>query len=286
MLEIFCAIYPEAKILIQKYALKKENTTDHWDHFINQQQTIRLTITGEGKVNVTGAVCATLMQDREPFVLSFGSAAFLKEQHEKLYIASCIADIDTGIAYYPDLFLQNRIQETVFLTGSRLLTSSARSRATLEPPFCLGTYLEKMSEEGNFLLYDMESSAIYEAANWFVGPHAMVFLRFATDKDASLVTAEMVYQKSEEVFQEVDALIQNILKSKKTGFVVDDVTELKEKIHASRSVSAQIDQVVHYCMVAGIDYHSVIDDLMKTEVKEKEQGKQVLDAFIRRCCES
>ena len=282
MLEIFCAIYPEAKSLIQHFSLKKEDMHDRWDHFINTEQTIRLTLCGSGKVQAAAAVSATLIKDPSPFVLSYGSAAYLDASHEDLYIASSICDIDTGMAYYPDLFWNFGIEECGFLTGSQILTSGKNARATLDPAFCLREYLEK--QDSRFVLYDMESSAIYQSANLFVGPHEMLFIRFPSDNDANCINVKQLEQLSENVYERMESVIAYILSIMPKQEDFPDVALFEKKIHASYSVSMQIHQIIQYCIDAGINYQRIIDELMQEEIKDKNEGKRVFDVFRFKCC--
>ena len=63
-----------------------------------------------------------------------------------------------------------------------------------------------------------------------------------------------------------------------------EVQQFKDKIHASTTQVNQIDQIVMYCMSAEIDYVSILHELLKQDIQEKEDGKRVLNAFQRRCC--
>ena len=50
------------------------------------------------------------------------------------------------------------------------------------------------------------------------------------------------------------------------------VQHFKDKIHASTTQVNQIDQIVMYCMSAGIDYVSILHELLKQDIQEKEDG--------------
>lgn len=286
MLEIFCAIYPEAKPLIQHFSLKKETTNDRWDHFVNTEQTIRLTLTGCGKVDSSAAVTGTLLSASDSFVISYGSAAYLNDSHEDVYIASSICDIDTGIAYYPDMFWNVGIKECGIFTGSQILMHSKNMKRTIEPAFSLDMYLKKLySEDHHYVLYDMESSAVYQAANAFVGPDKMLFIKFASDNDANLINASELTKLSEKAFEKIEKLLLLILSAMEKEVVFPDVSLFEKKIHASTSMALQIRQIVRYCVNAGIDYQSVIETLMREDIKDKADGKRVFDAFRYKCCE-
>lgn len=286
MLEIFCAIYPEASALIQSLSLKKEERKDLWDHFINEEKNIRLTLTGSGKVRAASAVTAVLLHDPDPYVLFFGSAAYLKDDHELLYLADRIEDIDTGRIFYPDLLYSFSLPECGILSGSRLLSESKTDRSSLKEPFELNGYLESIcSQEPDYLLYDLEASAVYEAANAFVGPHAISITAFASDRDASTVNAEDIRQKAEKALEKLLDLISVIQKSRQKKTVIPDEKNFKEHLHASLSMQRQIDQIIHYCICAGIDYQKIMNEEMKKETADRNEGKRVLDEFRKKCCE-
>lgn len=288
MLEIFCAIYPEAKVLIQRLQLKKDVHFKRWDRFINQEQTIALTITGCGKVNGASCVTAVLLQDDDPFVLSFGSSAYFKEIPFGLYQANCICDIDTGMAYYPDLFIQTHCKECGFLTGSQLFTSIENTRMTIQPIIDLQKDFEQIIQKyPSYSLYDMESSAIYEAANHFVGPHQMLFLRFPSDCDASKITPKELSDRVELVYEQLDFIIQNFLliQTKQKELEEPLIQQFKEYIHASNTMCNQINQIIQYCKTIEFNYTEIIQELLQKEIESKEDGKKVFNEFQRRCCD-
>ena len=289
MLEIFCAIYPEAKILIRNLKLKKEHTNLKWDRFINEEKTVRLTLTGVGKTNAISAITTTLLDSKEPFVMSFGSAAYLKEMSFDLYQASCICDIDTGIAYYPDLIFDFECKECGFLTGSQLLSTKENSRMTIDPCINLKTYLDMISKEYSvYQLYDTESSAIYEACNTFVGPHEMLFLRFPSDCDASSITSDEITSKVELLYPKIESIITKILSSQTNNeeFIDKCVDSFKQHIHASKNICDQIDQFIRYCETIHIDYKKIIQELLETEIRDKDDGKKVFYEFQKKCYEA
>ncbi len=288
MVEIFCAIYPEAKVLIQRLHLKKDVHFKRWDCFINQEQTIALTITGCGKVNAASCVTAVLLLDEDPFVVSFGSSAYVKEIPFDLYQANCICDIDTGMAYYPDLFIQTNCKECGFFTGSQLFTTTENTRMTMQPIIDLQKYFEDIHlKYPSYSLYDMESSAIYESANHFVGPHQMLFLRFPSDCDASKITSKELSDRVELVYEHLDSIIQNVLLIQTKQKEIEDplLQRFKQHIHASNTMCNQINQIIQYCKTIEFDYTEIIQELLQEEIESKEDGKKVFNEFQRRCCD-
>lgn len=287
MLEIFCAIYPETKVLIQRLHLNKDVNFKRWDRFINEENTIALTITGCGKINVASCVTSVLLQDEDPFVVSFGSSAYFKEIPFDLYQANSICDIDTGMAYYPDLFIQTNCKECGFLTGSQLFTTTKNIRMTIQPIIDLQKYFKDINEKyPSYNLYDMESSAIYESSNYFIGPHQMLFLRFPSDCDASKITPKELSDKVELIYDRLDAIVQNLLLFQTKQIQIEEplIEQFKQHIHASNTMCNQINQIIQYCQTIQFDYTQIIQELLSKEKKSKEDGKKVFNEFQRRCC--
>ena len=156
----------------------------------------------------------------------------------------------------------------------------------MKEPFELNGYLDSIcSQEPDYILYDLEASAVYEAANAFVGPHAISITAFASDRDASTVNAEDIRQKAEKASEKLLDLISVILKVRKKGIAVPDEKAFKEHLHASLTMQRQIDQIVRYCICAGIDYRKIMTEEMRKEIVDRNEGKRVFDEFRKKCCE-
>lgn len=286
MLEIFCALFPEAKPLIQHLNLKKDKNSS--DFFCNENKTIRLTILGVGKVKAASKVALTLQDDNDPFVVSFGSSASLQNMNFDLYIANRITDIDTGFSYYPDLLFQTNLEECSFLCGSQLYSKEINPRASITPYINIQEYLESIiQKEPSYLLYDMESSSIYEVANQYIGPEKMFFIRYPSDTESKDITPTKITEQVESLYKKLDPVLQMILSLIEDTKVDQDilVQTFMDHIHASRSMQEQIKQIVSYCTNANIDYKKVIQEELKQDIKNKEDGKRVFHEFKKKCCE-
>lgn len=287
MLEIFCAIYPEAKPFIQHLHLKKVSFKNV-DCFMNEEETIRLSLTGVGKVKASSVVTSILEDSDDPFVLSFGSSAYLQEEHDDVYIANRITDIDTGMSYYPDVVWKLNIEECSFVCGSQLLSSSSYSRVSIKPLINIKEYLQQfIKEEPSYMLYDMESSAIYETANQWIGPERMIFMRFGSDNDSSSVSAESISKMAESIYPKVKEVIDLVMAFKNDSISFNEtvISSFCEHIHATRSMESQVKQICLYCLNSDIDYQSIIQEYLNVDISNKEEGKRVFDEFRKKCCE-
>ena len=145
---------------------------------------ILLTICGEGRNNASAAVAATLAREsakRGDILLSIGSAAILKgagEEHSlgKWFLIHALEEEGSGRAFYPELLYQTDFPTARLITGDKVLRRSDVNWAT---EMCDGRP-ERVSVEET-LLYDMESTAVFQAANAFLSLENLFFLRCGTD---------------------------------------------------------------------------------------------------------
>ncbi|EHL09426.1 hypothetical protein HMPREF9624_01467 [Oribacterium asaccharolyticum ACB7] len=177
---------------------------------------ILLTICGEGRNNAAAAVAATLAREgakKGDILLSIGSAAMLKAAGEKRllgkwFLIHALEEGGSGRAFYPELLYQTDFPTARLITGDKVLRRSdakwaieTKSYSSIEKeispasdsgqenvsPFGTNEFIlmcgerpERMDTEET-LLYDMESTAIFQAANAFLSLENLFFLRCATD---------------------------------------------------------------------------------------------------------
>ena len=157
---------------------------------------ILLTICGEGRNNAAAAVAATLAKEgakRGDILLSLGSAAVLKgagEEHSlgQWFLLHALEEAGSGRAFYPELLYQTDFPTARLITGDRVLRHSDVNWATETKSYSSKEKeLSQASDgqEGTFpeenLLYDMESTAVFQSANAFLSLENLFFLRCATD---------------------------------------------------------------------------------------------------------
>ena len=211
MIFIFAAHYGEVENIIKQKKMGKRKIsfpflqycTDEWDELgakKEQKQAgkerscmkesagadgrILLTICGEGRNNAAAAVAATLAREsakRGDILLSIGSAAMLKGAEEerslgRWFLIHALEEEGSGRAFYPELLYQIDFPTARMITGDKVLRRSDAKWAT---EMC-GERPERVGVEET-LLYDMESTAVFQAANAFLSLENLFFLRCATD---------------------------------------------------------------------------------------------------------
>ena len=177
---------------------------------------ILLTICGEGRNNASAAVAATLAREgakRGDILLSIGSAAMLKGAEEerslgKWFLIHALEEEGSGRAFYPELLYRTDFPTARLITGDKVLRRSdakwpteTKSYSSTEKeispagnrgqenvsPFETNEFIlmcdgrpERVGVEET-LLYDMESTAVFQSANAFLSLENLFFLRCSTD---------------------------------------------------------------------------------------------------------
>ena len=175
MVYIFAAHKGEVEHLIKKLSLGKRKTSFPFLQYEGEE--ILLTITGQGQINASVSVAATLQEEKAKkgdLLLSLGSAAAILGRNRaaedllgRWFWIQKLEQQSTGRCFYPDLLYKLDFPEAKLLTGDKILE--------LSPDGDSGILEEKL------LLYDMESAAVFQAANFYLAPEDFFFLRCVTD---------------------------------------------------------------------------------------------------------
>lgn len=203
MITIYCALYAEAQYLIQHYELKKATESRHFQIFFNEKWKIRLVITGVGKLNATVAMAeiSTIYPPaEEDLMVNYGSCAaegMLMPGEGKGGGGACVplgriimvnklTDAESGRTFYPDMIYRHPFTEGEVKTSVHVYTADEGTRD--EEQMKMEAAGQTVQNEGAMraettgqTVHDMEAAAFYEAANFYYGPHQMIFLKVVTD---------------------------------------------------------------------------------------------------------
>lgn len=352
MVTIYCALYAEAQYLIQHYELKKASVSRHFQVFVNAERSMRVVITGVGKTNAAVAVTEISTMDlpsKEDLMVNYGSCA--GEPMKKSGTQSCdggavlpvgsiiminkLTDVESGRTFYPDMIYRHPFAEGEVETSVHAYAAEAGGRdgvptrtdaagenvqdKEMKRGEAAGQSVcdESMAqaEITGWIVHDMEAAALYEAGNFFYGPHQMMFLKVVTDhgndeidkerfaqimQTAGAPVAEfldgmlMIVQQDEagdamgecQTAEDVttaigaDTLWKNKRKQETQGDAQGRAERLAEDLHCSVTMRAELMQLLTYWRLARMDGKSIIDGYYAQGLlpcKNKRTGRRLLD---------
>ncbi len=267
MINFFTALYCEAYLLIQRYRLKKETDWTHFQVFSGESQNMRLILTGAGMIAAAAAVssvCTKYPPNDYDFLINLGICAGASEQRG-LFLCNKITEQTTGKIFYPDILYRHPFHEAQVVTGAK--------------PF----KREDIKASQEICLYDMEASAVYQSGSYFFGPHQMYFLKIISDDgNFENITPKQIQDQisaqMENIALFVDCLnkIQEADATSSAGNPEQNLDILCEDLHCSQVMSASVRQLIRYCILSGIDYQAVLNEMyreQKLPCKDKREGK-------------
>ncbi|MEE8807804.1 MAG: hypothetical protein SOI44_05205 [Lactimicrobium sp.] len=267
MLYIASALYEEVRPLIEKMQLKKEAGVRGLQLFSNEK--LKCAVCGTGQLNAASSI-GTLLEKEQAgngdILLWYGCAAGLKPG---MYQAESITDTITHRTYYPDLLLETVLPLTGFFSGYQLYEQQDA----------------QMDETHG--IYEMECAGAVAAAGKVMGPHQLFFVRFVSDDGHGKITLQVLHDLSLQYAPMLEALIEKLLAyqeliSENTETDHEEIINaLAEKLHATSTMRAKIAQLLRYGHAAGIDTDRFVKKVLSAEVRDKEQGKQVLHELER-----
>lgn len=279
MVYIYCALYVEAAALIKRLCLKKRTEINAFQVFGDLQEKYCLVLTGVGMVNAVSAVSymfALHPPGPQDYLVNFGScaAADLKMGKGSLYICRKISGQAAGRDFYPDMIYDHSLCEADLITVSRPVTDLSTDPCDSSP-----------------FLYDMEAAGIFEAANRFLGPHQMLFLKVVSDHgEPSSLTAASLGEICTAVEETISTILEELGSGKKDnaegGISDPGISEdhLAEDLKCTAAMREILDGYLHYFRTAGIDVSAWIGRLRQEKAlpcKSKKEGLVML-ARMRR----
>ena len=370
MVYIFAAHKGEVEHLIKKLSLGKRKTSFPFLQYEGEE--ILLTITGQGQINASVSVAATLQEEKAKkgdILLSLGTAAailakesseqggnayfYLKRSESQVHAKeNCLAldtrspdaeellgrwfwiqrleQESTGRCFYPDLLYKLDFPEARLLTGDKILELSSSGDSgileytDLEGQSCAkedidsegyscakeGTDLEgyagsnaypiskEFSGFEKLLLYDMESAAVFQAANFYLAPEDFFFLRCVTDfgvslseeTDSSLSWKEKMQsllQKEEDKVLHFIGFLQEKSKERRKEEEEElafqqQLQNLSESLHCSFVMEKQLERLLRYAFLQGISAEEVAEFLEQNfggRETDKRAGKKALSSL-------
>ena len=296
---------------------------------------ILLTICGEGRNNAAAAVAATLAKEgakRGDILLSIGSAAMLKAAGEdrllgKWFLIHALEEEGSGRAFYPELLYQTDFPTARLITGDKVLRcsdvnwptetksysstekeispASSRGQENVKPfetnEFVLmcGEKPERVSVEET-LLYDMESTAVFQSANAFLSLENLFFLRCGTDfgigekgsgqHGSGKTVPEMLREQMRKEEEKVFSFLSNLERldagkekerEKEEAFLRESTT-LAEELRLSFVLAKKLERLLSYAESLSSEWRAYFQKKREEgclPCRDKRGGQKVLSDF-------
>lgn len=245
MVYVFCAFYGECSGLIKHYNLKKRQTDKYYrfDVFENENQPVRIILTGQGSVMAAAALSGAASFfgiKAEDAIINVGTCAGDYEPGQ-VFICNKITEEATGRTFYPDMILRSRMPESELVTVPVVIRKSIHEYAN--------------KDSHNMVLYDMEAAAIYQAANLYVGPHRMGFVKVVSDNgDIEGLTPDFIKKLMAGAVDEIASYVDMFVTD--AGNWHNDRLDAFDKLNGGKNNSIQQQHMEHY---------SLNDDMCRAE---------------------
>lgn len=279
MVYVFCAFYGECSGLIKHYNLKKRQTDKYYrfDVFENENQPVRIILTGQGSVMAAAALSGAASFfgiKAEDVIINVGTCAGNYEPGQ-VFICNKITEEATGRTFYPDMILRSSLPERELVTAPVVIRKSIHEYAN--------------KDSHNMVLYDMEAAAIYQAANLYVGPHRMGFIKVVSDNgDIEGLTPDFIKGLMAEAVDEIASYVDRFVADTHDMCRAEESTQftnqLCKDLHCSKVMENQVRQLIKYLSLEGTDYMTYINKLYdegRLPAHDKKNGKVCLDEIKR-----
>lgn len=278
MIYIYCALYCEAKTLIEKYKLVRESNENSvpFECFTNSDEGITLVITGVGVIAASVAITSSCMKykiSEKDFIVNIGTCGAKNEEIKgQIYLCSKIRDDAAGRTFYPDMLYKNELCEAELITLSKPL-SIKDERFN----FCECTNKNR--------IYDMEGAGIWQSAMYFTSTDRVLIMKVVSDIGDGLLTQLQMEKIMESKFDDINKLINvckgvvDIEKECHNDVIYDQnlLERLVKDLHCSKVMQDGLRQSLTYCRLAGIKVDEVVDKYYEAGIlpcKNKTEGKK------------
>lgn len=281
MIYIFVPMHAEAAPLIRLLHLKKEKGPGSVSCYADDGTTV-LAETGTGMISAAASAAAVLARydaGSRDIAVMYGSAAGVSlAEKSRLYEGIKLKNNETGMDFYPDPVTRTDLEKAILVSGEKLYEGGEIS--------CVSKYDRTLP-----VLYDMESSAFFQAASLFLSVHQTAVLRFVSDtgctENLTASGLSAVSEKNAEAAVSCMHRMQERILLPEEKDDPDGAEWMNRMLCGSETMKRQIHQVIRYCICAGIDWRKEAQRLAEEKVipcSSREEGKKVLYAFREKLC--
>lgn len=266
MIYIAMAMPIEAKVIISKFNLKRDNSIKKFQVFKNEE--ICLIITGIGMIKSLIATTHILSIEnvkKDDILVNIGVCG-AKDKNKfnigDIVLANKIVDRNNEYVIYPDMVFTHIFKEGSLETHNEVVKSS-----------------ENVKED----IVDMEASGVLKAASYFFDNSQIFSIKIVSDYLDKSVEREEVEKLIGDRIDEIFSWIFRISKfnqSNEINFSDDEKKVIEKfvvKMKFSESMKNDFINYSEYFKIIGENIISLLSKYENVEVKDKKEGKKILD---------
>lgn len=269
MIFISTALYYEAKPFIKKLQLKKDVEEDKYQLFKNEE--ITLVISGVGMI--TSACCVTYILTKYGYnendhFINIGIAGCKNSMYDcTICLINKIIDITTNKTFYPDILYKHSFIEKTITT----VPISINASNDLD------------------MVYDMESSAIYQAAIKYLHQHQIHFIKIISDQlKPNIVTKELILNIIQNSCEPILNYINNILENNNLLLKKDLLSKSEQKIiqliinnlNFTKTMSIEFVKYIRYFKLINSNI-DILNKYKNIKVANKNEGKKYYNEILQ-----
>ena len=200
MIYIICALYYEAKPIIKKFNLVRNNSYSTFQVFENSY--IKLVISGTGIINSACAVSYILSKEdsfSESSIINIGVCGSTKRKKGEAVLVNKIHDVSSKKDFYTDILLKHEFSEGF-----------------------LETYPGPVFKKSIPDICDMEGSGFFKASSKFFYTYQIHLIKIVSDNlDGNKINKDFVQDIIERNLEDIKGYIDRIIRSFKNEDAVD-----------------------------------------------------------------
>ena len=204
MVYIVCALFIEAKPLINYYKLKRDMTDNFYQVFKGDE--VSLIISGTGKVSSVCAVSHILSRgfSSEDLIVNAGLCGSSVYDKGSAFLVNKIVDNSTKREFFPDILVKHNFDEEYVETFDKPVSGDHKSG-----------------------LCDMEASGFFQASLKYMPSHAVHVIKIVSDNlEGTHVDVEAAENMIELKVKDIDSYINDIKQIMKKDKFFEDFEEI------------------------------------------------------------
>lgn len=279
MIYILTALYIEARPIIEKYNLKKEETKLKFQVFSNEK--IKLIISGIGRIKASIALSYFLSNTsikENDFLINLGFCASTNKE-DKLLDVVMINKISNAYSrqnFYPEMLYRHKFKE-----GSLICFDEIQN-----------TY--SVNENSNKNIYvDMESIGFFETANFFFKKDKIIILKIISDilyekseerKIAEIKETEKLFKTYTEIFRFFEDLFDFYGESENSFTIEEEdfIKKMRQNLKLSDTMYYEFLNLLKYLKLSKKNIFEFLKKYENIEINNKLEGKKQFEDIKKR----